>query len=152
MRFLAYTLEYKGGPVSIDLKVRCYSEPDYKEYKHIYEECFYEMRKALGLPRECCKSPEELKKNKNNIYIIEENNSIIGSVSVYGNEIDDLFVAKEHQKKRYGVKLLRFAVSVLQKENTDRIILHVADVNKAALSLYLKNDFTISSTEEIMLP
>lgn len=38
MRFLAYTLEYKGGPVSIDLKVRCYSEPDYKEYKHIYEE------------------------------------------------------------------------------------------------------------------
>jgi ribosomal protein S18 acetylase RimI-like enzyme len=149
MSFFVHTLEYKGGPVSSDIRPRNYENKDYKQYKRKYEDCFYPMRNSLGLPRECCKSSGKLLKSRDNIFILEENGSIIGSVSVYSNEIDDLFVADEYQHMGYGMKLLRFAIAYLQKNYTDRIILHTADVNKAALSLYLNNGFVISETEEI---
>ncbi|MCA5964579.1 GNAT family N-acetyltransferase [Blautia sp. RD014234] len=49
------------------------------------------------------------------MFILEDNKKIIGSVAVYGNEIDDLIVAKSHQRRGYGERLLKFAVSYLQK-------------------------------------
>ena len=146
MRFLVHTLEYIGGPVNEAVSLRNYTCDDYKKYKKIYEDCFFAMRSSLGLPRECCKSREELQENKNNIFIYEKNDIIIGSVSVYGNEIDDLFVAAEYRNKGFGLKMLRFAIAFIQKRNADKIILHVADVNKAALSMYLNNGFVIIKT------
>ena len=80
---------------------------------------------------------------------LEENSSIIGSAAVYGCVIDDLFTAREHQNKGIGLRLLRAAVGYLQGKNADRIILRAADINKAALSLYLHNGFVITETEEI---
>ena len=149
MRFLVHTLEYKGGPVNEAVNLRNYTCDDYEKYKNIYEDCFFPMRSSLGLPRECCKSSEELSENKNSIFILEDSGSIIGSVAVYGNEIDDLFVSSEYQRMGFGLKLLRYAITYLQKRNTDRIILHAADVNRSALSVYLKNGFVIIETKEI---
>ena len=149
MSFTVHTMEYRGGAISEELQLRNYEPSDYEEYRRIYEESFFRMRSSLGLKRECCKSFEELLQNKDNIFIMEENGNITGSVAVYGNEIDDLFVAGEYRKKGYGLKLLEYAVSYLRKSGCDRIILHVADVNKEALSLYLANGFIITSTEEI---
>ena len=149
MRFLVHTLEYKGGPVNETVSLRNYTCDDYEKYKKIYEDCFFPMRNSLSLPRECCKSCEELARLKDSIFILEDSGRIIGSVTVYGNEIDDLFVSSEYQRKGYGLKLLRYAIAYLQKKNTDRIILHAADVNRSALSVYLKNSFVIIETKEI---
>ena len=149
MNFYVHTLEYKGGPVSENLEPRNYTAADYAEYKQLYEDSFYDMRHKLGLPRECCKSSDELLANKSIIFILEINGCMIGSVAVYGNEIDDLFVAAGHQRHGYGQKLLRYAVSYLQKANTDRIVLHAADINKSAVSLYTGNGFIITETKEI---
>jgi len=144
-------MEYKGNPVSEDLRLRNYKSSDYTEYKQIYEDSFYKMRSTLGLPRECCKCSDELLKNRNNIFILERNGCIIGSVSVYGCEIDDLFAAEAYRGQGFGTRLLRYAVSYLQKQNADRIFLHVADINKAAVSLYMNNGFIITEAEEINL-
>ena len=149
MRFLVHTMEYKGGHICEKPQLRNYSPDDYDSYERIYEDCFYDMRSSLGLERECCKSRDELLANRDNIFILEENGSIIGSVAVYGNEIDDLFVAHEYQQRGFGLILLRYAIAVLQERSDGRIILHVADVNEAAMSMYLANGFVIAETEEI---
>ena len=149
MSFLVHTMEYYGDPVTEELKLRNFNAEDYTEYKLTYEDCFHGMRQSLGLPRECCKSPEELLENSSNIFILEEKEKMIGSVAVCGNEIDDLFVADEYRHKGYGVKLLRFAVSYLQKRNVSSIILRVADINRNAMKMYLENGFIVRSSEEI---
>lgn len=95
MKIAAHTMEYQGGRIVSHLQLRNYSALDYKEYKRIYEECFHDMRIALQrFPIECCGSREELERKKEEIYILEIDGKIIGSVAIYGNEIDDLVVEK----------------------------------------------------------
>ena len=150
MKIAAHTMEYQGGRIVSHLQLRNYSALDYKEYKRIYEECFHDMRAALQLvPVDCCDSKEELERKKDKIYVLEMNGKLIGSVAIYGNEIDDLVVEKSFQGMGYGTALLRFAVSSLQSNHTSPIILHVADWNQSALKIYLKNGFSIVKTEEI---
>ena len=51
----------------------------------------------------------------------------------------------------YGETLLRFSVSRLQNSNISTIVLHVADWNQGAIKMYLKNGFSIVSTEVVIL-
>ena len=147
---VAHTMEYIGGPVESSLALERYSDRYFEEYKNIYEDCFREMRTALELhPIDACDSREELLKKQNDIYVYAENNIMIGSVAIYGNEIDDLVVAKKYQRKGYGKLLLKFAVSRIQKKSDSAILLHVADWNKPAINLYLKNGFRILETEVV---
>ena len=142
-------MEYRGGLIDEELSLRSYAPEDYEQYKRIYEDSFYAMRSSLGLPRECCKSRTELLEKRDCIFILEENGDIVGSVAVYGGEIDDLFVAEGFRRRGLGLKLLRYAVSYLQKHNAERIFLHAADVNKGAVTMYLRSGFVITETEEL---
>ena len=83
----------------------------------------------------------------NNVYLLIENGEFIGSVALKGNEIDDLIVAPEHQNKGYGKQILLWA---LENIKSDKIILHVAQWNRKAISLYEKNGFEITETFEIV--
>ncbi len=95
MKIVAHTMEYQGGPVVSSLQLRNYLYSDYGEYKKIYNEYFRDMRTALQrFPVDCCDSEEELKHKKDKIYILEIEDKLIGSVAIYGNEIDDLIVKK----------------------------------------------------------
>lgn len=152
MNIIAHTMEYIGDilPVSPCGNIRNYLDSDFDEYKRIYEECFFDMRTALELlPVNCCDSRDELLQKSCNIFILHDNNKIIGSVAIYDNEIDDLIVAKEFQCKGYGKLLLNFAVSLMQSKNISPITLHVADWNQNAVNLYLKNGFKIIKTETV---
>ena len=148
MSFIVYEMDYTGDTINEDIQLRNFTDSDYDEYKKLYEDSFFEMRKSLGLPRECCKSCDEISSLSDSIFILEENGSIFGSVAVYGNEIDDLFVSEEHRKNGYGRRLLRFAVEYLQKRNAERIFLHVADVNRNAVTMYLQNGFVITHSKK----
>lgn len=147
--FLVHEMDYTGGTVSEDIQLRNYKASDYPEYKKLYEDSFSEMRDSLGLPRECCKSYDELASLSDRIFILEENSCILGSVAIYGNEIDDLFVAEGYRNNGYGRRLLRFAVEYLQKRNAERIFLHAADVNEKAVAMYLRNGFVITYSEKM---
>ena len=102
---VAHTMAYNGGPVESAVTLERYSDRYFPEYKKIYEDCFCEMR-----PVNACDSREELLNKANDIYLHVENNILIGSIAIYGNEIDDLIVAKEYQRKGYGLLFLNFAI------------------------------------------
>lgn len=148
MGIVAHTMEYRGDILFSDMKLRNYSDIDYLEYKKIYEDCFFEMRTALGLlPVNCCGKRENLQKKRNKIFILEESGRLIGSIAIYGNEIDDLIVAKEVQGQGYGQSLLKFAICHMQNNGVSPICLHVADWNQKAVRMYLKSGFFITKTE-----
>ena len=108
------------------------------------------MRTALKrFPVNCCPSREDLKNRQTNIFILKKNARLIGSVSIYENEIDDLVVAKQFQRQGYGQALLQFAISYLQKRGVSPIFLHVADWNQKAIKMYQKNNFQIIKTETV---
>ena len=73
----------------------------------------------------------------------------MGSVACVGNEIDDLFVAKEHRCRGYGRELLLWAMRRIRESSYDTITLHVADRNKNAIALYEKAGFEIVRTERV---
>ena len=147
---VAHTMEYTGSPVESFDVLKNYSDSYFEEYKRIYEACFHEMRQALELnPIDACDSRDELMKKSGDIFLYTENNTLIGSVAIYNNEIDDLIVAKEHQHKGCGQLLLRFAIAHIQKMHLSPIVLHVADWNRQAINLYLKSGFIITKTETV---
>ncbi len=148
MGIVAHTMEYKGEKIQSELNLTNYKQEEYNEYKRIYEECFFDMRTALELyPVNCCDNNETLLEKASGIFIMKIHGELIGSVAIYGNEIDDLIVAKEYQNKGYGKNLLLFAIAKMQATNIAPIILHVADWNQTAISLYLNNGFSIVKTE-----
>lgn len=150
MKIAVHTMEYRGERAASALQLRNYSSSDFDAYKRIYEECFREMRTALQrFPVDCCDSREELEQKKDNIYILEIDGKLIGSVAIYGNEIDDLIVRKDSRRMGYGKELLRFAISCLQRNSISPIMLHVADWNQGAIKMYLETGFSIVKTEVI---
>ena len=78
--------------------------------------------------------------------IIDE---ILGSVTCYGNEIDDLIVNKRFQRKGYGRQLLFWAMRHIQERNNEPITLHVAEWNRNAVALYRKIGFEISKIKKV---
>lgn len=69
--------------------------------------------------------------------------TIIGAVSCYGNEIDDLIVKNDEQGKGYGKELLLWGIHHIRKQNALPIILHVAKWNEKAIGLYRQLGFVI---------
>ena len=150
MEVIAYTMEYAGEPLNTELALMPFQEKYYETYRDIYHDCFHEMRRALGLrPYNACDSIDKLLSKKDDIFLLLVNDEMVGSVAVYENEIDDLFVARSFQGHAYGKKLLQFAVNLLQKRNISPIVLHVAEWNQTAISLYKSNGFIVSKIEMV---
>ena len=124
-------------------------DPKYQDqYKRIYNACYHEMREALDIkPYDFIRDDSFFDEGMNNVYLLIENNELIGSVTLKGSEIDDLIVAPEHQNKGYGKQILLWALENIQ---SDKIILYVAQWNRKAISLYEKNGFEITETFEIV--
>ena len=72
-----------------------------------------------------------------------QNEGIIGAVSCYENELDDLIVEKSFQGQGIGQKLLLWGMNHIKEQGYEEIILHVAEWNQNAVKLYLKNGFSI---------
>lgn len=147
---IVYKMQYMGSIVESDIKPIPFKDKYYDRYEPIYNECFYEMRKALNVkPHNFYHSIEQLEEKKSNIFILLKDNELIGSVACIENEIDDLIVNKKYQGQGYGKKLLLFAVSYIQMKNSNPITLHVAKWNKTALNLYKRCEFQCAHVEEI---
>jgi ribosomal protein S18 acetylase RimI-like enzyme len=149
MENIAYEMQYSGNAIVSDIDLVCYEDKYYDSYKIVYEQCFYEMRKALEfVPYNCCSSKEELDEKKSDIFLLVTDNELIGSVAIYGNEIDDLIVNKKYQGQGYGKKLLFFAISYMQKNKLEPIKLCVLKWNENAVNLYEKHGFKCVKIEK----
>ena len=61
MDVVAYTMKYDGKSICLELTPITFEEKHYDAYKEIYNNCFYEMCKALKLqPYDACDSMEQL--------------------------------------------------------------------------------------------
>lgn len=151
VEIIAYEMQFLGDDTNeTDIKLEVFQDEFYQEYEKVYNECFIEMRKVLDIkPYNFYSSLEQLDNKKQNIYVLRNNNIIIGSVACYGNEIDDLIVNKKYQNKGIGKQLLFWAIKYIRNINNDPIALNVAKWNDKALRLYLNNGFEINKIKKI---
>ena len=146
MEIIAYEMTYqnacveKSGIVCIP-----FEEQFFPEYRKIYNECFFEMRKALDIqPYQFLNAYDQIADKAKDIYLLMEQGEIIGSVACYGNEIDDLIVNPIFQHKGYGKQLLLWGMAHIRERSSGPITLHVAGWNHDALMLYRKTGFAIT--------
>ncbi len=151
IEIIAYEMQFSSKTVQeSDINLESFSDDFYSEYEKIYNECFFDMRKSLNVePYNFYSVIEQLDNKKQNIYVLWDGDTLIGSVACYGNEIDDLIVNKDYQNKGIGRKLLLWAIEHIRSNNDEPIVLHVAKWNEKALKLYLDNGFEISKIEKI---
>ena len=148
--FTAFEMKYTGGTVaSSDICMIPFSDIFYPQYERIYNECFYAMRKALDIQPYNYYSDISQMDSSKEIFLLTDNGTIIGSVGIIGTEIDDLIVNSQFQGIGYGIKLLFWAINHIRKYSDEPIILHVADWNKRAVDMYLRNGFVITKSETI---
>jgi ribosomal protein S18 acetylase RimI-like enzyme len=60
-------------------------------------------------------------------------------------EIYSLFVAPDSRRVGIAMTLLNDLIRMCKKQRIEKIILEVMEINKAAINLYLKNNFEIYS-------
>ena len=148
---IAYEMNYDKASVE-QSAVTCipFEMQYFEQYKSIYNECFYDMRKALEIePYNFLNDFGQIREKADDIYLLMKDSEIIGSVACYGNEIDDLIVNKKFQKRGYGKQLLLWGMQQIRKKNADPITLHVAEWNQSALRLYKSVGFEVVSSEKV---
>ncbi len=84
--FKVYEMEYRGeAAAASDINLFQLSEEYYPQYEKIYNECFRDMRKALDIkPYDYYSDIEQLREKAENIYLLTDGNTIIGSVVCFG--------------------------------------------------------------------
>lgn len=152
-------MKYVGHSMEATVELSNYQPKQYEKYKQVYEECFYDMRRALDLkPYSCCSKPHLLEEDKGSIYMLWEKEELIGSVTLHEKsvnhvEIDDLIVNKKFQRNGYGRRLLHSAIAKLQQEYRNRevtITLGVALWNSYAIALYEECGFVCEKRCEVI--
>ena len=92
--YYAYEMIYDKADVP-ESNIECirFDESYIKDYIASYNEAFYPMRKALDIEPYNWYSEESAVLEKTaDTYMLIKDGKLIGAVSCYGNEIDDLFV------------------------------------------------------------
>lgn len=139
------TLEYQNDIICVP-----FQEKYWDEYMKTYNECFYKMRKELEVePVNFYYDYSQIQDKTNDIFLYLRNGVIVGAVSCYGNELDDLIVEKSFQGQGIGQKLLLWGMNHIKKQGHEKIVLHVAEWNQNAVNLYLKNGFRVEKKEKV---
>lgn len=127
-----------------------FQEKFWNEYSELYNECFYEMRKDLGIePYNFYSEYSQFQGKETDTFLCLADDKIVGGISCYGNEVDDLFVNKSFQREGWGKQLLLWGMHYIKEQGYDEIILHVAEWNRHAIELYQKAGFYVKKKERI---
>ena len=148
---IAYEMSFdKMSEYPNDVSRVPFQEQYWDEYMKIYNDCFYEMRKTLEVePINFYSDYSQVKDKINDIFLYLQNGVIVGAVSCYGNEVDDLIVEKSFQGQGLGQKLLLWGINHIKEQGYEEVILHVAEWNQNAVKLYLKHGFSIKKREKV---
>lgn len=148
---IAYEMEFTGPlPETSGLTCVPFQKKYWEEYKEIYNDCFYEMRKALEVePYHYYSDYAKMQAKAANTFLCLKDGKIAGAVSCYGNEIDDLIVNRPFRERGLGYGLLLWGISHIKSQGYDSVTLHVAQWNSLAVHLYEKAGFQIRKTERV---
>lgn len=150
-QIIAYEMSFdKMAAYSKDISCVPFQKQYWHEYMNIYNDCFYEMRRALEIePINFYTDYSQIEDKVEGIFLYLQNGAIAGAVSCYGNELDDLIVGKPFRRQGLGQKLLLWGINHIKEQGYKEIILHVAEWNQNAVELYLKNGFIIRKRERV---
>jgi len=129
-----------------------YEDQYFEQYAQGLRTSFYELRvKNDFQPFFCCELDEEKRKefldNKDNLYLLFENEHLVSSVMVLDNgRIEDLFVTSLAQGNGYGKKTMQFAINKAIENECHPISLSAIEWNSRAVNLYLSLGFEITQT------
>ena len=149
--YYAYEMIYDRADVP-ETSIECISFDRLyiKDYMASYNEAFYPMRKALDIePFNWYSEESAVLEKADDTYMLIKDGKLIGAVSCYGNEIDDLFVKASEQGRGYGRELLLWGMNYIRDKSDEPIILHVAAWNQGALLLYQSEGFIVRNKEKI---
>ena len=152
MEITVYEMKYDKETVPAGHMLSCipFEKQFFQEYMSIYNECFYEMRKALGIePYNYLHDYAQMQEKEKDTYLLLENGEILGAVACYGNEVDDLIVNKKFQQKGYGKELLLWGMQYIRKKNHEPIVLYVAEWNQNAIAMYKNVGFEIEKIVKV---
>lgn len=151
MHIIAYEMKLdKEVSETVNIQPIPFQKEYFQEYMTIYNECFYDMRKALDIqPYSYLQAYEQIEDKVKEIYLWIRDGELIGSVACYGNEIDDLVVNRKFQRQGYGKQLLLWGIRHIRERSNEPIVLHVAEWNQTAVRLYQKVGFEISKVERV---
>ncbi len=122
----------------------------FQQYMKIYNACFFEMRKSLDIePYNFLSDYKQIGEKSKDIFLLVNEEEIIGSVACYGSEIDDLIVNRKFQNKGYGKQILLWGMNHILQISNEPILLHVAKWNEKAVRLYEKVGFDITNIERV---
>ena len=149
--FFVYTMQYAGGQITEPVPDMIPLQPEFDEqYLRIYNECFYEMRRALDIrPYNVYAGVRVFDEKRAHIFLLTDGETIIGSVSCCGMMIDDLIVNPQYRRMGYGKQLLTWAIRYIQLHGFPKVMLQAAAWNQNAVQLYLQSGFVI--TEKIQI-
>ena len=138
---IAYEMSYnKALKYQNDIICVPFQKEYWNEYMKIYNECFYKMRKALEVePINFYYDYSQIKDKIKDIFLYLQNGAIIGAVSCYENELDDLIVEKSFQGQGIGEKLLFWGINHIKEQGYEEIILHVAKWNQNAVKFFFND-------------
>ena len=149
--YYAYEMIYDRADVP-ESNIECigFDKSYIKDYMASYNAAFYPMRKALDIePYNWYSEESAVLEKAADTYMLIKDGKLIGAVSCYGNEIDDLFVKTSEQGRGYGRELLLWGINHIRERNEDLITLHVAEWNQGACKLYKSVGFKVINKERI---
>jgi hypothetical protein len=76
---VVYKMQYTGNTIESNMELTPFDDRFYNTYESIYNECFYEMRKALNVkPYNFYHSIKQLEAKKSNIFLLMKDNELVG--------------------------------------------------------------------------
>ncbi|EEM18368.1 hypothetical protein bpmyx0001_7230 [Bacillus pseudomycoides DSM 12442] len=136
---------YKGGTFpKADIELIKYEDRFFDQFVKMVQECYYELHEKNDIKPYL--APEDgVKKyklnNKNNVYLVLENEQIVASVTTGEGILDNLMVVPSYQRNGYGRKTLQFGMNEMLEEGYEEIRICFLEGNESAERLYTSLGF-----------
>ena len=152
--FKSHLMLYEGYKVEHPkCRIESYKDVDYEKCQQISSTAFHEMRFKVGLQSELgLPSEEERKhyeKNQDNIFVLREEDTIVGYYNVVENELDGVAVDVNKQGRGYGKLLTSHAINTLLDRGNRQVKLWCVEGNSARY-LYENLGFKTSRIHQFM--
>lgn len=153
--FYSNLMIYEGGKLpTADYDVKSYEDKDYGECERIFSHGFHKMRLSMGLESKLSEPSEDQRKsyreNKENIFVLRENDEIIAVSRIDGCELDSVAVKIDKQGRGFGRHLVSYSVNQILHRGYSKVNLWVVEGNQAK-ALYEKLGFKVHRLHEFVI-
>lgn len=133
--------------------VRHYEDKDYIETFELVSRAFHNMGLSVGLNSKrdepTDKSRKQYLDNSSDLFILESDGKIVASLLLNENSIERVAVKVDCQRRGYGRKMIKFALSELYRRGYSKCFLWCL-VGNPAEYLYKIEGFVVEDSYEIM--